>query len=23
VDFGPIPSLKDLEMIDCGKNKKS
>ncbi|MEH6457019.1 MAG: serine O-acetyltransferase [Cocleimonas sp.] len=22
VDFGPIPSLKDLEMIDCGKKKK-
>ena len=22
VDFGPRPSLKDIEMIDCGKSKK-
>ena len=23
VDFGPAPSLKDIEMLDCGDNKKS
>lgn len=23
VDFGPAPSLKDLDMIDCGKNDKA
>ncbi|MCL4110443.1 UNVERIFIED_CONTAM: hypothetical protein GTU68_022325 [Idotea baltica] len=23
IDFGPAPSLKDIEMLDCGDNKKS